>query len=416
MALLVAMIVYGSLYPFAFHAVPDGVGPLRVLLGKWDETPGRGDFISNILFYTPLGFVGMISVGRRASVGRLLATIVIGAVLSLAMELLQYYDAGRDPEATDVYSNTLGTVIGAGIGWVFGQDFRWPLLREISANRIPALLLWAWVGYRLYPYEPTINLHKYWDAVKPVVLNPQTTPYSLFRQTAIWLTVAILIEKIVGPARSPAMFRRFAGFILFAGILIISTWISVSQILGMMLAYCLWRVLRLWPRVLTVAATLALGVYVTAFRLEPFTLVDVGGHYGWMPFLSFMHGSIDLDVQSFFEKFFLYGALIWLLAQAGMALRLASGLVAVVLLVTSIIQIYMPGRSAEITDAVLALIIGEFIRAIETGLPQKTRTPRTGAAGGWRLPSFPRLPRLTIGRGEPLSHRLIPVSSEDAAE
>jgi VanZ family protein len=411
MALLIGMIAYGSLYPFAFHAVPGGVGPLRMLLDRWDMTPGRGDFVSNILLYVPLGFVGMISVGRRASLWRLAAVIAIGGALSLSMESLQYYDAGRDPQATDFYSNTLGTIIGASVGWVFGQDFRWPLLGEISANRIPALLLWAWVGYRLYPYEPTINLHKYWDALKPVLLDPHMTPYTLFRQAAIWLTVAVLIEKIVGREKSKAVYRRFAGFIVLASILIISTWLSISQILGMALAYAVWRGLSPWPRAPTVIAATMLAIYVAAFRLEPFQLVSIGGHYSWMPFLSFMKGSIDLDVQSFFEKFFLYGGLIWLLVQAGMALRFASACVAAILMATSAVEIYIPGRSAEVTDAIFALIIGEFIRATEMGAPEGLCVPRLNLTMILRIRH-----RFAIGRGEPLSSHIVYLPADGGAE
>jgi hypothetical protein len=79
-----------------------------------------------------------------------------------------------------------------------------------------------------------------------------------------------------------AIFRRFAGFILLACILIISTWISISQILGMVLAYGLWRVLGRWPCLPIVVAAILVGAYVTAFRLEPFERADVGRHYGWM--------------------------------------------------------------------------------------------------------------------------------------
>lgn len=65
---IIVMIAYGSLYPFAFHSVEDGPGPLLGLIQGWDKTPGRGDFVSNILLYMPLGFIGAITVGqaRRA--------------------------------------------------------------------------------------------------------------------------------------------------------------------------------------------------------------------------------------------------------------------------------------------------------------------------------------------------------------
>lgn len=361
---IIGMIAYGSLYPFDFHWVGDGIGPLQALLDGWDKTPGRGDFVSNILLYMPLGFIGTITVGRRVGFIQLGLTVVIGVGLSLAVEVLQYYDAGRDTEATDLYANTLGTLIGAAIGWFFGQDFRLPLLREISANRVPALLLTAWLGYRLYPYVPTINLHKYWHALKPALLYPHLTPDTLFRQVAIWLAVCVMIEKIAGVRRAGALIARFAGFLIFASILIISTHVTLAQIAGVAIAFAVWRLLPSFPARVTAAAVL-MGGNIVLFRLEPFVFSATPGPYSWMPFLSFMQGSIDVDVQSFFEKFFLYGALIWLLSEGGLATRLSTLAVSAMVMLASFVQVFIPGRSAEITDAILALGTGEFLRALE---------------------------------------------------
>jgi VanZ family protein len=399
LAAIVAMISYGSLYPFAFHWVGDGVGPLHTLLYSWDKEPGRGDFISNILLYMPLGFIGTVTVGKRIGLNQLALTILIGIALSFTVEVVQYYDTGRDTEATDLYANTLGTAIGAGIGWFFGQDFRFPLLREISANRVPALLLTAWLGYRLYPYVPTIDLHKYWGALKPVFLYPQLTPDSLFRHVAVWLSICVMIEKIAGDRRAGGLIGRFAAFLIFSCVLVISTRVTLAQIAGIVVAFSIWRILPTWrARVVIAAATM--GVYVLVFRLDPFVFSEGSGHYSWMPFLSFMQGSIDIDVQSFFEKFFLYGGLIWLLAEAGMATRLATLLVAVLVLGASFVEVFIPGRSAEITDAILALATGEFIRALEVGTGGRVRYSRT-LRGGAVQP-------------DTLSHRLIVVEKIDA--
>lgn len=361
MAAIVIMIAYGSLFPFDFHTDVGGIGPLGTLLASWNKAPGRGDFISNILLYLPLGFVGATASGKRASLRRIVFCVLVGVVLSVSVELLQYYDGGRDTEATDFYANTLGTLLGAAGGWLFGREFRWPFLRELSDNRVPVLLLAAWIGYRLYPYVPTINLHKYWDALKPVVLYPHLTPLGLVRQTAIWLCICTLTEKIAGP-RSGRLYWFFAGFTLFAGILVISTRISVSQVAGIALAFAIWRLLRGVPRAQAAgAAGLLLGAYVVAYRLEPFQFMPEGERFSWMPFLSLMRGSIDTDVQAFFEKFFLYGGLIWLLVQAGMAMRMASFIVAAGLLATSGVEMFLPDRSAEVTDALLALASGWIV-------------------------------------------------------
>jgi len=60
------------------------------------------------------------------------------------------------------------TLAGAMIGRLAGADLRGPVMaiREFAA--FARLLLLAWVGWRLYPYVPTIDLHKYWHSVKPL--------------------------------------------------------------------------------------------------------------------------------------------------------------------------------------------------------------------------------------------------------
>jgi hypothetical protein len=80
--------------------------------------------------------------------------------------------------------------------------------------------------------------------------------------------------------------------------------------------------------------------------------------FGWVPFWSMMHGSISVAMQAFFEKFYQYGGLIWLCEQAGLPLVPATGLVSILLLGTSYAEIYLPGRSGEITDTVMAIAIG----------------------------------------------------------
>jgi VanZ family protein len=377
----VLMVIYGSLYPFEYQAPPaDGPGPLMALLGSWDERPSRGDFLSNIIFYIPIGFFGAMTAlaarpTRRAGIKRM-ALVVIGAgCLSVTMECLQYYDQTRVPAATDFYADVIGAILGAFAGWEFGREIRWSFLKGIGANPVAAMLLMVWLGYRLYPYVPTSNIHKYWDAVKPLVLYPSATPYQIFRHTAIWIGVCLLIEKVARRGQALLTFAAFAGYILVASILIISVQLTVPQLAGMALAFGLWRLTLGLPGRATVAA-LTLAVYVTALRLEPFQFTAAAGHFTWYPFLSFMRGSLDIDIQSFFEKFFLYGTLIWLLVQAGMRLRPASLLVAALLFVTSRMEVYIPDRSAEITDAIMALFIGVVMAIIEAERKADTLTRR----------------------------------------
>src|SRR5271166_6542346 len=104
--IMVAFIVYGSLYPFDFSIPAHDPGPIAVFLASWDSRPGRGDFLANILLYIPFGLFFLLGFRRgRGRAGRLLLTVFAGACLSLCKELTQYYDVGRDTEATDFYAN-----------------------------------------------------------------------------------------------------------------------------------------------------------------------------------------------------------------------------------------------------------------------------------------------------------------------
>jgi hypothetical protein len=52
---IIAVILYGSLYPFTFHQPAGGAGPVRALLDSRAQAPRRGDFLANMIFYSPLG-------------------------------------------------------------------------------------------------------------------------------------------------------------------------------------------------------------------------------------------------------------------------------------------------------------------------------------------------------------------------
>jgi VanZ family protein len=68
--------------------------------------------------------------------------------------------------------------------------------------------------------------------------------------------------------------------------------------------------------------------------------------------------------MSFLEKAFLYGALIWLLDKSGLRTGVSTILLAIMLFAASWAETYLPGRSAEITDALMALLIGVIIAVV----------------------------------------------------
>lgn len=368
-AIIVVVVLYGSLYPFTFYQPEGGVGPLKHLVRNWAETPGRGDFIANIFLYLPLGFFGSLAVaGIGRTLPRILFVTLAGGLLSTTMELAQYYIAERVSAADDVYANLIGTVLGAVVGNLAGGDFPWAPFREIAANRVPCLLLGLWLAYRLYPYVPVIDLHKYWDALKPAVLHPRPAGYDLFRYTTIWLTVGSLIESVGGRRRGWLLIPLFIAAVLVAKVVIIGKTLSAAEIGGAAIALAVWLLLAfsVSMRIRVAATALLFAAYIVAERLEPFQFGAYGRAFGWIPFRSFLYGSVEVNITSFLEKAFLYGALIWLLDKCGLRSALSTILVAMLLFATSWAETHLPGRSAEITDPLMALLIGIIITVVKT--------------------------------------------------
>jgi VanZ family protein len=353
--ILAAVIVYGSLYPFDFF---DHAGsPLADLLATWNHRPGRGDFLSNILLYVPLGFFTALAFDRGPLAVRLLLAVVLGSLLSLGVELTQYYDAGRDTELSDLYSNSIGTALGALATLLHPERLfgRGAGLKPGSA--VPLLLLAAWAGYKLFPFVPVIDLHKYWHAVRPLLLERQISSLDLVAHFATWTLAAAAINRAAGK-NALLGYIGFAGVILVGKIFVIGGSLSLAEVAGAALGLAMLAAAGRRPRLLIAIAAVLLAGDIFYERLAPFDWLAVPRAFGWIPFLGFMQGSINIDVLSFLEKFFLYGGLIWLLTQCGGRLKAVTILVAMLLLAASWAERYLPGRSAELTDAVFALLIG----------------------------------------------------------
>jgi hypothetical protein len=206
-------------------------------------------------------------------------------------------------------------------------------------------------------------------------------PYDLYRHTVVWLTAASLLAAIAGRRHLLPMFAAFIGSVLLARILVTGTILSEAEVAGAGLALLLAAVLGLHRRTRILAVLL--GSYVVALRLEPFRFQLPARPFELMPFASFMYGSVEVNVMSFLEKFFLYGSLVWLLTEAGLRVRSATAAVAAGLLLTSFAEIYLPGRSAEVTDAVMALLAGAILGSLR---PRATeRESGTGVAQGYRI-------------------------------
>lgn len=362
MLLIVAVIVHGSLYPYNFDLHHGGIGPIGTLIASWAAPPtSYGDLVANILLYTPLGFFGLLTI-RGGPALRLFAVTIGGLLLSFCVEAAQYYDADRVCSMSDIYLNTSGAFFGGACALLFTRAWRFPQRIAIIPRAIPILLILAMLGYRLFPYVPTIDLHKYWHSVRPLLASSSLPTPEIFRYFLIWLIASYLLGAIVGYRKSRLVAPLFVGFVFAGRILIETLALSLPETAGAVLAIAVWLIAGSHRQAMALLITALLFSAIVALRLEPFHFQHTAHAFGWLPFRAFIGGSLRIDTIAFLEKFFYYGSLIWFLTELGLRLRFATVFVALLLLVTSLAEMYLPGRSAEVTDAVMALMIG-FVMA-----------------------------------------------------
>jgi VanZ family protein len=314
-----ALILYGSLFPFRFHQCSETLFATSVIPSD------RGDLLSNILLYIPLGFFA--SRAWRGFNWAIPASTVLGAALSLFIELAQQCDQSRVASLADVAANAAGALIGSLIAIDPRLDF-------------VALLAACWLASRVLPFLPSVHVHKYWLAIKAAAAIP--APLDVFRYFALWLAAAALLGEFLLPA---------IAIVLACRILVIDLTLVPAEIAGAILAAVSWRFTHSKR---LVAAVFALFVIVSA--LEPFHFLRTPRPFGWVPFLSFMTAARESASRSFLEKSFMYGALLWLSVRAGLRFAAVVPAAAALVFALRFAQTYLPGRSAEITDALMVLM------------------------------------------------------------
>src|SRR5262245_5460858 len=191
LAVIVALILYVSLFPFEF--APDRPGWIVALKSMTWARASRSDMFNNVLLYAPLGFCLVLLLeprtGRVAAIA--LATIG-GAAMSLAMELAQASIESRVPSLTDLTLNTVGTIAGAvaGSAWqVFGARIV-PKGNPRSRSRtVAGTIVGLWLLARLWPLLPQPGLRQVKSAVRPL-LEPQWSVAELAAFFIAWLIVA----------------------------------------------------------------------------------------------------------------------------------------------------------------------------------------------------------------------------------
>jgi VanZ family protein len=366
----VLLILYGSLFPFRFEVLNDA-GFFDLLMGLRFRPTSRGDLVANLLLYAPLGLCLLLSwPGRWGRLTRLFWTLFIGTVLSLAVEMLQVHAPTRVSSLTDVVINATGTLGGGLIALLYlelGSTIRIPGIAPGRPEPVPLGVLMLWLGFRLAPFVPTIDWQKFKDALKPVFIDPQFNTIDIYRYLVGWLVAGYAIRQLWRREYAFQALATVVALVLLGRIMVVGKVLVPSELLALVLGIPAAAVMAAVPdrRRATLLALLLAGVIVLQ-GLKPFEFLAQRNSFSWVPFMNSLSDSLEVNYSVLLEKCFWYFSLVWLLARRT-GIVISTAIAAVLLALIEMAQLWLPGRSAEITDPLLALAAGILIALLRRG-------------------------------------------------
>lgn len=359
MWLLVAVAVaYGSLYPFRLVIGPGARAERLAEFWSSFELGSRGDILGNIVLFVPFGVLGMMALRNRG-----VSVVALGTLFGFALQLGQVMIRGRIPALGDVLWNGIGTWLGTTVASLsmrrsFVED------KSLPSPSFPMLLALLWVSYGLFPFVPALDWQGIKDSLKPLLLHPQLNFMDLLRNFSGWLVFAVLFETIAGRRFDPRHLLAVVALVLASQVPIVRNSLTAPNVAGAALALIVWRASREQRLEIPVAVT-CLTVTVVFMGLQPFRLAPASSFH-FMPFHGFLSGSVFVNLSQLFLKLYFYGGLLWLATRSGFPLRRATVTIAATLLSIELVQRWLPGRTAELTDPILVLMAAGTMRALES--------------------------------------------------
>ena len=373
--LVVVLIVYGSLYPWNFEARQLDANPFVLLFNSWPTRLNVSlirDFILNVLLYIPLGITAFLSFGRKLR-GWLavLGAVLLGYALSTSVELVQLFVPHRTTSLLDVTTNTTGSLIGAIAAWVFFPQLKSAISTRNLSWKHPAAftLLLIWVSFQFFPLMPSFGFTRLPGKLMALTQSSWSN-LDILACIAEGLVVAILLEVIFGVLEARYIFIALP-FSLFGRLLIVGRTLDITDLVGLTAALVIWAgILYLMPGRYSITAVIVLATLMIR-GIAPFHFLLSPTPFTWKPFNVSMGNDWLSSALVLLRKLYDYGSALWIIRVTGRSYLVSTAVVAVILATIEFVQRWLPGRAAESTDPILAIMLGFILWRLD----KERRTP-----------------------------------------
>ena len=360
-----ALLVYGSLFPFVGWRTSD--------VSAWQQflDPGRfsrTDLVVNVLIYMPFGLLAARVFARAGGVRAVFMAALAGSLLSFGLEFLQAFLPYRVSSFYDWGWNTLGAFGGALVHRQLAALGPWirrtanDLVEDGPVPRLGIAVVGVWAAGQIFPFVPSPDVGNLRRGLRPVwhVLRGSRS-FDLSR--ALGYALAILgLSLVLSAVLRPEYRRRLFVFAFFAMVLlakvpVVRQQLSLEALLGAALAFLVVGFLRHPERRLSLAFVAIVGAIIVD-QLRPGGGASGLSAFNWIPFRSHLVNDLTgiEDVLDTVWPFLAFGFLA-IHAQPSRPERVAAagiGVIFLSVLVLEWLQTFVPGRSPDVTDAIIA--------------------------------------------------------------
>ncbi len=356
-----ALIAYGSLYPFDFVWSGAAGSALEAFLGSTRLWSSRGDVAGNVLLFLPWGAL----MPRLAPAHRWhWPTFMYGLALAVVLQLLQLGLPSRDAALSDVFWN--------GIGIVAGQLLLYPLITRLYTGDATTARLSAgvalplmWLTLMALPLVPSLD----WQSLKAhlrAFTGPSgpSLPDLLLACGSVLAVGAALLSKFP-PARTLLLLAAVLVLAAAAKLLTLDNTLHQTELLAWGLAWTsTLLVAKARPALLAAIAFATLLTAVTLINLQPFTFTSARSPFNLQPFAGYLQGDMLGNLRELAQTAWITVALLWLGARLGGHVPGVATFLIVWVLLLEVAQMWIAGRSADITPALTTLVVSLLTQAL----------------------------------------------------
>ncbi len=365
------LVLYLCLFPWVTK--PGAPGPWLTWIWAGGRT-GIADFSLNLLLFFPLGISGGLFF--RGS-GRAVPVVLLCATLSLLIEVLQGWLPGRVSSMSDLLSNTAGAAMGClaapSLAALARHEFRGLQAARVCAPA--AILAASFFAGQTFPFIPRYRLPHLRNAFGPVL--ELGDGLQVFTVLLVLAAAAYLLRLSMTPP-----LRRHWCLLAMVCFLALRPLFGNAPFTGgewaaAFLGSAAGALLR--PALLERALAILLPIALLAEEFRPFAFVAQPRAFGWVPFVGVFEISPITAIHYFAEKFFFYGATIFILVRSGISSKASLLGVLAILAMGEAAQRYLPGRTPESTDLALALAAW-IVLSLPGGLSQPVNVRERSAS------------------------------------